>query len=266
MFFPDARTRRLGLGAAAAIAAIAMAGTAAAQSMVVRSTGPSAAKYPPGKKFKPMEKVTLVSGDKVVLIQSGKTRTLSGAGTFNANAKVQVSQNSSTTLSRMLDTNNTGRARGGFTRGDDVPGTVAAPVRAPSLWLVDYRDGGNYCVADPARLLLWSPPVSSDTKISISSDGKNAAVTMKAPRPTADGSKSSGSYVLWPADQLPVHPGVEYRVSGGALTAPVTFRLTPIEAAPETPEQAIDLLMAKGCTHQLDRLVDAMTEEEASAG
>ena len=43
MFFPDLRARRLGLTAAAAVMAVAVAGTAAAQSMVVRSTGPSAA-------------------------------------------------------------------------------------------------------------------------------------------------------------------------------------------------------------------------------
>ena len=48
MSFPDFSMRRIGLTAAAAIAAIAVAGVASAQSMVVRSTGPSAGKYPSG--------------------------------------------------------------------------------------------------------------------------------------------------------------------------------------------------------------------------
>ena len=82
MSFPDFRTRRLGLTTAAAAIAFAVAGTAAAQSMVVRSTGPSASKYPTGAKLKASDKLTLVAGDKIVLMQGGKTRTLSGPGTY----------------------------------------------------------------------------------------------------------------------------------------------------------------------------------------
>ena len=99
---PDFRIGRLGLPPAAACIAIAVAGAAAAQSMVVRSTGPSATKYPTGTKFKAGDRVTLVAGDKLVLIQSGKTRTLSGAGTFNASGVVQVSQSMGSTVSRMI--------------------------------------------------------------------------------------------------------------------------------------------------------------------
>ena len=88
MSFPDFRMRRVGLAAAATIAAVALVGTAAAQSMVVRSTGPSASKYPAGAKLKSADKLTLVKGDKVVLMQAGKTRTLSGPGTFGATGTV----------------------------------------------------------------------------------------------------------------------------------------------------------------------------------
>ena len=78
MSFPDLPRGRLALTAAAAIMAVAVVGTAAAQSMVVRSTGPSASKYPTGAKLKASDKLTLAAGDKVVLMQAGKTRTLSG--------------------------------------------------------------------------------------------------------------------------------------------------------------------------------------------
>ncbi len=89
MSFPDFRTRRLGLTTAAAAIAFAVAGTAAAQSMVVRSTGPSASKYPTGAKLKASDKLTLVAGDKIVLMQGGKTRTLSGPGTYGASGPIQ---------------------------------------------------------------------------------------------------------------------------------------------------------------------------------
>ena len=92
MSLPDLPKGRLALTAAAAIMAVAVVGTAAAQSMVVRSTGPSASKYPTGAKLKSSDRLTLVAGDKVVLMQAGKTRTLSGPGTFGASGTIQASQ------------------------------------------------------------------------------------------------------------------------------------------------------------------------------
>src|SRR3546814_9770043 len=70
MSFPDFRMRRIGLTAAAVVAALTMVTAAAAQSMVVRSTGPSAAKYPTGARLKSTDKLTLVAGDRIVLMQS----------------------------------------------------------------------------------------------------------------------------------------------------------------------------------------------------
>src|SRR3546814_14937569 len=91
MSFPDFRMRRIGLTAAAAVAALTMVTAAAAQSMVVRSTGPSAAKYPTGARLQSSDKLTLVAGDRIVLMQSGKPRTLSGPGTLCATDTVQAS-------------------------------------------------------------------------------------------------------------------------------------------------------------------------------
>src|SRR3546814_6170001 len=82
-------------------------------------------------------------------MQAGKTRTLSGPGTFSASGSVQGSQTMGSTVSRMLAQGPTMRSRGGFSRGPDVP--EPAEMRAPNLWLLDYREGGTFCVADPAR-------------------------------------------------------------------------------------------------------------------
>src|SRR3546814_14983444 len=91
MSFPDFRMRRLGLTAAAAVAALTMVTAAAAQSMVVRSTGPSAAKSPTGARLKSSDKLTLVAGDRLGLTQSGKTSTISGPGTCGTTRQVQAS-------------------------------------------------------------------------------------------------------------------------------------------------------------------------------
>ena len=174
MSFPDLPMRRLGFTAAAAMMAVAVVGTAAAQSMVVRSTGPSAAKYPTGAKLKAADKLTLVAGDKVVLMQAGKTRTLSGPGTFGATGTVQASQSLGTNVTRMLAKGPTTRSRGGFSRGPNDP--IPADARAPNLWLLDYREAGTFCVADPATLMLWRPNMEGDTALEIESAGRKATV------------------------------------------------------------------------------------------
>lgn len=253
MSFPDLPIRRLGLTAAAAIMAVAVAGTAAAQSMVVRSTGPSASKYPTGTKLKSVDKLTLVAGDKVVLMQAGKTRTLAGPGTFGASGTVQLSQSMGTTVTRMIAKGPTMRARGGATRGDDP---VVTNIRAPNLWLLDYREGGTFCVADPATLLLWRPQIDTDELLTIEQGGKSEQVALV----------KLSNFRLWPSDSMPVQYGVDYRLSGAGLAKPVTVRFSRMDAVPDTVEGSVDMLMAKGCSPQLDRLVDAMSESETAGG
>lgn len=251
MSYPDFRIGRLGLTAAAAFVAIATIGTAAAQSMVVRSTGPSATKYPTGTKLKANDRLTLVAGDKVVLIQGGKTRTLTGAGTFSASGTVQVSQSSAERMTQMLAKRPPRQSRGGFSRGD-VP--AAAAIRAPNLWLLDYREGGTFCVADPAMLLLWRPEATLGAVVTVEGGGKRGSVEM-----------GDSQIRKWPVD-VPLQFGVDYLFSGGGLAAPVKVRFTPIEAMPETADTSADMLMAKGCTPQFDRLVDTMAEAETATG
>lgn len=253
MSFPDIRMSRLTLTTAAAVAAIAVAGAAAAQSMVVRSTGPSATQYPTGTKFKAGERVTLVAGDRLVLIQDGKTRTLTGAGTFNTSAPVQMSQSMGTTVTRMIAKRPPTQSRGGFTRGPDEE--APAIVRAPNLWLLDYREGGTFCVADPATLLLWRPDASADTMVRVEGAGKAGSTELK----------KDAQFKRWPAE-VPLQYDIDYRFSGGGLAAPVTVRFALLEAMPETPEASADMLVAKGCSPQLDRLVDAMSAEENATG
>jgi len=249
MSFPDIRMGRLGL-TVAAVVAVSVAGTAAAQSMVVRSTGPSASKYPTGAKLKSTDKLTLVAGDKVVLMQAGKTRTLSGPGSFGASGTVQASQSIGGNVTRMLAKGPTMRSRGGFSRGSNDAGP--ADPRAPNLWLLDYREAGTFCVADPATLLLWRPNMEGDTALEIESAGKKATVAIV----------EGANFRKWPTDVLPVQYGVDYRLSGAGLPAPVTVRFAAMDNTPDTVEGSIDMLMAKGCSPQLNRLVDTMSEAE----
>src|SRR3546814_13131701 len=117
MSFPDFRMRRIGLTAAAAVAALTMVTAAAAQSMVVRSTGPSAAKYPTGARLKSSDKLTLVAGDRIVLMQSGNARPLSGPGTFGATGPVQARKSPRRHYTRTTAQGPKNRAPAGICRG-----------------------------------------------------------------------------------------------------------------------------------------------------
>jgi hypothetical protein len=65
---------------------------------------------------------------------------------------------------------------------------------------------------------------------------------------------------------MPVQYGVDYRLSGAGLTAPVTVRFAQMDTIPDTVEGSVDALMAKDCSPQLNRLVDAMSESEVTGG
>lgn len=256
MPFPEMSMRRLGLTAAAAALAITVAGTAAAQSMVVRSTGPSASKYPTGMKLKSTDKVTLVKGDRVVLMQAGKTRTLSAPGTYPASGNVQVSQSMGTTVSRMLASGPTGRMRGGATRSGELTTPTPAAMHAPNLWLLDYREAGTFCVVDPATLVLWRPEMETKQMLRIDRGEQSAYLDIP----------EGANFRKWPTETMPVQFGVDYRLSGAGLAAPVTVRFTSMGPIPDSADASVDALLSKGCTPQLNRLVDAMAEAEATGG
>lgn len=237
--------RRMTMALAAA-SAVAITGAAAAQSMVVRSTGPSASKYPTGTRLKDSDKITLIAGDRVVVMQSGKTRTISGPGSFNASGPVSASQNTSTAVTRMLAKGPTMRSRGGFSRGTDSSAVLEA--RAPNLWLLDYREGGNFCVADAAGLLLWRPDMDSDELLRIEQGGRADTIAFV----------SGANYRKWPSETLPLQFDVDYKLSGGGLPAPVTVRFAALPAMPEGPEASMEALISKNCAPQVDRLVAAL--------
>ena len=244
-------------GTMLALAATAWSGAAIAQAMVVRSTGPSAAKYPVGKKFAAGDRVTLVSGDQLVLLDKGKTRTIARAGTHNVSASVDTSQTLTSTMTRMISREGAMRSRGGFTRGPDETGDV--PVRAPNLWLIDVREGGNFCVADPARLLFWRPDMAGDALLRVEAGDDPAKAETLA---FVDGQ----SYRRWPVDTMPLRFGESFRLSGARPGKPVSISFQPFEAIPDTPDKIAEALLAKGCTAQLARLVDALAEEESKPG
>jgi hypothetical protein len=241
----------------AAMGSIAIASPALAQSLVVRSTGPSAAQYPAGKKIAASGKITLKRGDRITVLDKGKTRVLTGPGTFSLSRKTSASQTSNRVAS-FVATGPRRRARTGAVRG---AGTKASPAdatlaaRSPNLWFVDVSRGGTHCVVKPEQILLWRPEVRSDqTMILANASGGQADITWRRGSPLR----------RWPTDKITVLDDGRYTMgrASDAQSIAVTVKLLP--ETPKGLDAMAEALLANGCNQQLDLLVDILAANEAT--
>ncbi|MDE2563917.1 MAG: hypothetical protein KGL48_16895 [Sphingomonadales bacterium] len=229
---------------AAAFASLALGGAAMAQAIVIRSTGPSAGQYPQGKKLPAAASVTLRAGDRVTVLDKSGTRVLSGPGTFSVTGAVDHT-NSGGAVETMLAMGGARmRTRTGAVRGD-LP-DAAPPTGPDSVWYIDVSKGGTYCVADPAKLVLWRPNhVEAASGKLAGASGTVASVEWKR----------GNALKLWPSAALPVVDGKSYTFSdpvGPSVT--ITTRLMG-----EVPADSMDIaakMAAMGCTRQLDVLAN----------
>lgn len=222
------RAKLMLLGAAAAAT---LSSTAAVASVVVvRSLGPSAKAYPPGKTLPESASISLKGGDVVTLLGPSSAKTLRGPGNFEAK---QVALASAAGR----------RGRFGALRTGEV-------ARNPSIWDLDATQSGKLCVTGGSKLNLWRPDAESAAKIKIrSADGKSQELSWAA------GKRSTA----WPAS-LPVANAVQYEIewTGSGDKSAVTFITVP--SAPSDLVGAAQLLIQKGCENQLELLVQSASK------
>lgn len=243
------------------IAALALAGAALALPMaahagvVVKSTGPSATKYPVGTKLEDTATITLKAGDVVTVLTAEGTRVIKGGGTFRVGDRPQVASDRFASLTRKRAAT---RVRTGAVRapGDEV-------VTNPSLWYVDVTQSGTICLYDLATVRLWRPGTAGTSTYSISAEAESDAVT--------DGSAAARAEVTFddtvtvaaldPA-RLPIAEGARYMITApdGSTASHIQFVLLADDFA--QPDALAEGLIAKGCTVQLDALASSL---EASA-
>jgi hypothetical protein len=225
------------MGMAAAL--LAGAATASANVLVVRSLGPSAASYPPGRSLPDNASVTLAGQDMVVLLGRNGTRTLRGPGTYSVSGPPQSRATAYSSLMRPRERARTGSVRGG-------PG--GAPSRSP--WQIDPASGGTFCVADVGELGLWRADPHATASVNVGRAGMAGSRALEWP---------AGQQVLsWPAS-VPVQPGVDYEiVSRGRPAARIRF--IPIPAAGSDRQQLAEALIEHGCQAQLDLLIASTPE------
>ena len=218
---------------------------AQAQAVVIRSTGPSAAAYPMGRKLPAGSSVTLKAGDQVTVIDQAGSRVLSGPGSFKLDSAVNRGAGGANTALAALVARGAARTRTGAVRGDAEVPTEA--VRPDNVWYVDVSRGGTVCIADPAQVVLWRPNRAETGNGTLyGADNTPAEVTFRA-----------GSAIkLWPVATMPVVDGQTYRfTSPVGQTVRITTRL--LVDVPEDPVAVAALLAEKGCSEQLEVLSSA---------
>jgi hypothetical protein len=221
--------RRLILWGAAV--AVAVGSTAAvANVVVVKSLGPSAKAYPPGKTLPESAKINLQGGDVLTVIGPSSAETLRGPGNFDAKQVALASA---------------AGQRGRF-------GALRAVEEAhnPSIWDIDASTGGKVCVADPAKVQLWR--ADSETAMTVqmrSADGQSQTLSWAAGKALAP----------WPA-ALPIKSGAQYSLEwpdGGDTSK---LEVVALPARPADLVAAAQVLLANGCQKQLDLLVEGASK------
>lgn len=247
MFSARIKARLTGL----ALACAAVAAPAAVMAgVVVKSSGPSAARFPVGTKLDDSATITLRDGDILTVLTPQGTRVIRGAGAHRVGDRPQVANERFAALTRKRAAS---RVRTGAVRGD----TDEAPSN-PSLWYVDVTRSGTICLYDLATVRLWRPGTQGVSTYRIADDAGAVHVDV-----TFDDTVMIAA--LDPA-RLPIREGAIYQVSGpdGAPSAELGFVLLDQDYA--SPDALAEALIDKGCAVQLAALGDSLEAAAQSAG
>src|SRR5687768_16635200 len=184
--------------------AVTIPATATAKVVVVRSVGPSAKAYPPGKALPESASIKLGNGDAVTLLGPSSSRTLRGPGTFTAS-----------TVDRSSLAMSVGRrSRFGAMRSGEISAK-------PSLWDVDVTRNGKTCIAEPAKLKLWRPNAEANATLNIRGGAGSQAIDFPA----------GHASVPWPA-KLPVADGGEYQLEWDGSGEPNKVNFVMVKTPP----------------------------------
>ena len=230
---PNSALRRVAIAALFAAAAF----PAAASVLVVRSTGPSAAAYPPGRPVPDNARLTLRAGDAVIVLGAGGTRTFRGPGVFSPSAAVQAGGANVAPLDGR-------RARIGAVRGAGIV------PHSPTIWHVDVTQSGNFCLASTSQVMLWRPDSSGPATVTISGPGG-------APRNLRW--VSGQATLAWPA-ALPIANGASYSISQSGVAVPTQVTFRTLTQEPSDLQAVASALIANGCQSQLDVLVETQPD------
>ena len=220
---------KLWLVGAAAVAGVSST-AAVASVVIVKSLGPSAKAYPPGKTLPDSASISLKGGDVLTLIGPSSAQTIRGPGNFNARSATLASAAGK-------------RGRFGALRTAEV-------ARNPSIWDLDVTQSGRMCISDRSKLKMWRPTAESAVRMNIrSADGKTQELSWAAGTANAQ----------WPSG-LPIADTAQYQIewAGSGDKSNVTFVVVP--KPPTDLVGAAQVLIENDCQNQLDLLVESASK------
>ncbi|HEX8443004.1 MAG TPA: hypothetical protein VF631_05085 [Allosphingosinicella sp.] len=231
-----------------AAVALGLATASSAAVLVVRSSGPSARSFPPGKSLDDNGKIALKANDTLVVLDARGTRTLKGPGTFTPGGPAKAA-GAMSSLGAVTGANR-GRARVGAVR------SVGLGSARPSIWHIDVSKTSNMCVASPAGLSMWRPDASKAAVMTLSGEQPGTSRQLK----WAAGQRTQS----WPTD-LPISNGAGYRLSWEGSAVPTRIQFRTLATRPSALEDTASKLIQNGCTAQLDLLIETARLPEAGA-
>ncbi|MCR2832815.1 hypothetical protein [Parerythrobacter lacustris] len=210
--------------------------------VVVKSSGPSAGQYPPGKKLDDASSVTLKPGDTLTILADGGTRVISGPGTHRVAARGTSRRTTMATLTQQRPKE---RRIPTATRTGAALGTAPAS----NLWQVDVTKSGAMCLPDLSALTFFRPGGDQPSTYMLTAPGMIEHIHVAFP--------ANESLVDMDSDTPTVKEGVDYVLTGpGGESSVISFKTL---AEPATTGEALGLqLMENGCESQLELLTAKM--------
>jgi hypothetical protein len=233
----------------ATLLTIGLPTAASAQLLVIKSGGPSAATYPPGKKLTLDTKISLKAGDIVTVIDNKGTRTLRGPGTFSGGLAAGSQPAGRASLAALVATRNGRVARGGVVRGDN--GQLSGGGRNPMLWSVNIAGGPSVCVPSTTNVSLWR----ADGKLPLAVKLTNTSTGVSAIARFSANQQST----TWPTATLPVVDGATYTISAATNKTVAIHQVKP--NMDDMSSVAAGLIEHK-CLEQIDILSDATSRTD----
>lgn len=238
------KTQKVFAGMGALVAASSsMAGT-----IVIRASGPSAKAFPVGKALAEGQRVALKTGDTLVLLDPKGTRTLTGAGNFEVGTATKGAEAPSA-FTALIANAGTRQVRTGAVRGAN-----ASPVRVASLWYIDISKGGTVCLKDPSKANLWRADMSQPVTVTLS----GAGIVVQLAYGVGQAVKP------WPIADMPLEMNTQYRISAAGMASPTVIRFVPFTEMSPAPDDIAKGLIERGCSAQLEVLVEAGKSPETS--
>jgi hypothetical protein len=97
---------------------------------------------------------------------------------------------------------------------------------------------------------VWVPPHDAASNLTFTriADGRSASLAFR----------SLQTVKSWPAAELPIRNGDQFRVSGDGMINPVTIRFVALGPNPQGLERTASALITAGCSAQLDLLIETV--------